>query len=197
MKGLAELATKVKRLSGQVEQLLEKCLDLEGRSKRQNLRIARVREGKEHGQKTREFVAQLLKDVLNLDDKPVIDRAHRALQMHPGDNEPSRHLILRIHYCYALEEILPKVTTNRNLTYQGQQIQILRDVLSAVVKRHAAFNPARNLLRDKSGVKFKLLYPAKLQVTHNGTETTFTDAEEARLSAEHHFGPVNNTAVRW
>lgn len=70
---IQELEDKVKKLSGQVEALTEKCLDLEGRSKRQNLRVAGVKEGSENGQKPREFVAQLLKEVLNLADAPVID----------------------------------------------------------------------------------------------------------------------------
>ena len=74
---IQELEDKVKRLSGQVETLSEKCLDLEGRSKRQNLRVAGIKEGNGNGQKPREFVAQLLKEVSNLPDAPVIDQAHR------------------------------------------------------------------------------------------------------------------------
>lgn len=84
---VVDLEATVKQLHGQVEQLSEKCLDLEGRSKRQNLRIAGVKEGEENGQKVRDFVAQLLMEVLQLDEKPVIDRAHRALRQRPGDNE--------------------------------------------------------------------------------------------------------------
>lgn len=183
-----DLEATVKQLHGQVEQLSEKCLDLEGRSKRQNLRIAGVKEGEENGQKARDFVAQLLMEVLQLDEKPVIDRAHRALRQRPGDNEPPRHLILRVHYCHALESILQKVMKSKSLTYRGQRIQVFRDFPPTVVKRRAAFTPARKLLRDQPGVKFGLLYPAKLRVTHNGKETTFTDPEEARLYAERHFG---------
>lgn len=175
---VVDLEAQVKKLHSQVEQLSEKCLDLEGRSKRQNLRIAGVKEGMENGQKPREFVAQLLTEVLELNERPLIDRAHRALRVRPGDSEPPRHLILRVHYCHAFEDILQKVMRSKTLMYQGQRIQIFRDFPPAVVKRRAAFTPARNLLRDKPGVKFRLLYPAKLRVTHNGKETTFTDAEE-------------------
>lgn len=82
---IQELEDRVKKLSGQVEALSEKCLDLEGRSKRQNL--AGIKEGSENGQKPREFVAQLLKEVLNLADTPVVDRAHRALRKRPGNDE--------------------------------------------------------------------------------------------------------------
>lgn len=68
-----DLEATVKQLRSQVEQLSEKCLDLEGRSKCQNLRIVRVKEGEENGQKARNFMAQLLMEVLQLDEKPVID----------------------------------------------------------------------------------------------------------------------------
>ncbi|MEQ2247932.1 hypothetical protein ILYODFUR_014211 [Ilyodon furcidens] len=68
------LEDKVKGLSSQVEALSVKCLDLEGRSKRHNLRVAGIKEGKEDGLKPREFMGQLLKEVLNLADALVIDR---------------------------------------------------------------------------------------------------------------------------
>lgn len=140
---VVDLEATVKQLHSQVEQLSEKCLDLEGRSKRQNLRIAGVKEGEEKGQKARDFVAQLLMEVLQLGEKPVIDR---ALRQRPGDNEPPRHLILRVHYCHALESILQKVMKSQSLTYRGQRIQVFRDFPPTVVVRRAAFTPARKLL---------------------------------------------------
>lgn len=75
-----EVAAKVKQLHSQVEQLSEKSLELEGWSKRQNLRIAGVKEGEGKGQKTRDFVAQLLTDAFKLDERPVTEQAHRALR---------------------------------------------------------------------------------------------------------------------
>ncbi|KAK1901075.1 LINE-1 retrotransposable element ORF1 protein [Dissostichus eleginoides] len=114
-----ELESKVKTLCGQVETLSEKCLDLEGCSKRQNLRVAGVKEGKENGQRTRLFVAELLKETLGLENAPEIDRAHRALRRRAGDNEPPRHLIARVHSCPAFEDIMKKVISTRDLTFKG------------------------------------------------------------------------------
>ena len=145
-----ELKDKFRRLSGQIESLSEKCIDLEGHSKRQNLRVARVKEGSENGQKPREFVAQLLKEVLNLTDAPVIDRAHRALRKRPGNDEPPRHFIVRLHYCHAYEDIMQKAMSIRDLTYRGQRIQIFRDLPPEVARRRAAFTPARKIRRDKT-----------------------------------------------
>lgn len=77
---VAELEAQVICLTGQADCLNGKSLDLERRSKRKNLRITGLKEGAEHRQTTREFAAGLLKEVLELEEKHVIDRAHRALR---------------------------------------------------------------------------------------------------------------------
>lgn len=67
----------------------------------------------------------ILKEALNLNEEPVIDRAHRALQRQPGDNNPQQHLIIRIiriHYWHTYEEILQKAVSSKDITFQGQRI---------------------------------------------------------------------------
>lgn len=73
------------------------------------MRVVGVNEGAENVQKTRDFVAQMLMDVLKLDERPVINRTHRALCRRPGDSEPPRHLVVRIHHCYAYQNMMQKV----------------------------------------------------------------------------------------
>lgn len=126
--------------------LSEKCLDFEGCSKRQNLRVAEIKEGSENSLKPREFVTHLLKEVLNLTDTPVIDQAHRALRKQPGNDEPPLHFIVMLHYCHAYEDIMQKVISIRDQTYRGQRIQIFRDLPPEVARRQAAFTPARKIL---------------------------------------------------
>lgn len=82
------LQRQVTRLSSEVEKLTEKCEDLEGRSRRHNIRVIGVPEGTE-GPRPRDFIAGLLQEVLSLDEKPLIDRAHRTLRRRP---EPMNHL---------------------------------------------------------------------------------------------------------
>ncbi len=79
--------------------------------------------------------------------------------------------------------------STKDLTFQGQRIQILRDIPSEVVKHQAALTPVRKMLCDRPGVRFGLLYPAKLQVSHNRSEMFFADTEEARCYVERQFGP--------
>lgn len=185
---VTKLQAQVKSLSEQVSELTEKCIDLEGRSKRQNIRIAGIREGMENGQGAGEFVAKLLMEVLGLDELPVLDRAHRALRSRPDDSDPPRQFIARIHHGHTMENIMRKVSSQRKLTFNGRSIQIFRDYPSAVVKRWAAFARVRQILRDKSGVKFGILYPAKLRVTYSEGEKLFTDANEAWKFAIEQFG---------
>lgn len=86
------LKKELDHVSGQLVKMTEKCLDLEGHSKPQNLRIVRVKERKEDGKDTRDFAADLLQQVLNLPERPKLDRAHRAQRARPGSGAPPRQL---------------------------------------------------------------------------------------------------------
>ncbi|KAI2644979.1 LINE-1 retrotransposable element ORF1 protein [Labeo rohita] len=185
---IVKLEQEVGRLNQVVEQLTDKCMDLEGRSRRQNIRVLHIKEGAESRMKPRDFMAQLLKEALSLDNLPLVDRAHRALRNHPGDEEPPRAFVLRLHYTHEMEEILQRAAKMRQVTFKGQRINIFPDYPPAVVKRRALFKRARELLKDKPGVKYGLQYPAKLRVTYNSKEHYFTDPDKAVKFAENCFG---------
>lgn len=185
---VTKLEQEVGRLNQVVEQLTDKCTDLEGRSRRQNIRVLHIKEGAESGMKPRDFMAQLLMEALSLDNLPLVDRAHRALRNRPGDEEPPRAFVLRLHYTHEMEEILQRAARIQQVTFKGQRINIFPDYPPAVVKRRALFKRARELLKDKPGVKYGLQYPAKLRVTYNGKEHYFTDPDKAVKFAENCFG---------
>ncbi|KAI4885883.1 hypothetical protein NFI96_032821 [Prochilodus magdalenae] len=184
---ITELEAIVANLRSQVGSFTEKCI--EGHSKRQNLRIVGLKESTEHGAKTRDFVVELLMEALKLEEKPLIDRAHRALRSRPEPEAQPRHIIARLHYCHAVEDIISQACKTRELLFHGQKIRTFRDLPNSVVQKRAAFNPAKALLRDKPGVRFGLLYPARLCVTLNGKESIFTDPQDALKFANHHFSP--------
>ncbi|KAL1264706.1 hypothetical protein QQF64_026429 [Cirrhinus molitorella] len=175
------------KLKRSVEQLTEKCTDLESRSRRQNIRILNIKEGAESGMKPRDFVSQLLTEALSLEKPPLVDRAHRALRARPGSDEPPRAFILRLHYVHEMEEIMQKAARMQQIVFRGQRMNIFPDYPPAVVRRRALFKRARELLKDKPGVKYGLQYPAKLRVSHNGKEFYFTDPDKAVKFAESNF----------
>lgn len=180
---VTELRQQVTKLNSELGKLAEKCEDLEGRSRRHNVRITGIPEGAE-GPKPREFIAGLLQELLSLDEKPLIDRAHRTLRKRPEPHEPPRPFVLRLHYYHVLEDIMRKAAAAKQLHYDGKRIQIFPDYPPAVAKRRALFNRTRELLRAQPGIRYGLLYPARLLVTHEGKQTSFTDPKKAEEFAE-------------
>ncbi|KAJ8395718.1 hypothetical protein AAFF_G00029550 [Aldrovandia affinis] len=89
-----ELESTVSMLTSQVKRLDDKCEDLEGRSRRNNIRVLGVPEGLE-GPRATDFVAQLLQDLLGLNEKPLLDRAHRILREKPKEGTPPRPFVKR------------------------------------------------------------------------------------------------------
>lgn len=81
------------KLKQTVEQLTEKCTDLESRSRRQNIRNLNIKESAEYGMKPRDFVTQLLTEVLSLEKPPHVDRVHQSLCARPGNENPTRAFI--------------------------------------------------------------------------------------------------------
>ncbi len=142
-----QLQTEVTRLSAETARLLDKCQDLEGCSRRNNIHLIGVPEGKE-GPRPREFVAQLLTDVLSLDQKLLIDRYHHSLRQRSADGQPPCTLILRLHYYHAMEDILRKAADLKDIRYQGQRIQLFPNYPPAVVRRRREFTQAREILRN-------------------------------------------------
>lgn len=189
---ITALQRQVKRLNSEMEKLVSKCEDLEGRSRRHNIRIIGIPEGAE-GSTPRDFVAGLLQELLSLEAKPLIDRAHRTLRRRPDPQEPPRPIILRLHYYHVLEDILRKAIAAKQLFYEGKRIQIFPDYPPSIAKRRALFNRARELLQDKPVVKYGLLYPARLLVTVNGMQTSFTDPKKAEEYADGLFAPRPST----
>lgn len=178
---IANLEQQVAELKKEVVSLAAKAEDLEARSRRCNLRIFGVKEGREAGVSASTFVAKLLQKVMGLDEPPVIDRAHRTLQQAPGDGQPPRAFVVKCHYYQEKESILRKAVTSPKLVSEnGDTIRVFPDYTQNVARRRAAFGQARQLLRQCEGVKYGLLYPAKLRITtRDGQLKSFTDPEKA------------------
>ncbi|CAM4659977.1 unnamed protein product [Leuciscus chuanchicus] len=192
--GEIEKSASLTRLNSEVEKLTEKCEDLEGRLRRHNIRVIGIPEGTE-GPRPRDFIAGLLQEVLSLDEKPLIDRAHRTLRRRPEPHEPPRPFVLRLHYFHTLEDILRKAAAAKQLYHGGKRIQIFPDYPPTVAKKRALFNRTRELLRGRPGVRYGLLYPARLLITHNGTQISFIDAKKAEEYAER-LSTLGSTEVR-
>lgn len=172
------LETTVKHLQSEVCSLKEKCLDLEGRSRRQNIRLVGIEEGEEGGD-PRQFCAAVLKEILDLEDIPRLDRGHRSLAQKPREGEKPRPFIMRVHHGDVKDRILRLSSQKKQLSYKGKRVYIFPDFAPEVAKKRAAFAGVKRLLTDIPGVKFGLRFPAKLRITFEGEEKSFEDPARA------------------
>uniref|UniRef100_A0A672I005 L1 transposable element RRM domain-containing protein n=1 Tax=Salarias fasciatus TaxID=181472 RepID=A0A672I005_SALFA len=168
------------RLSNDYKKALEKCMDLENRSRRQNIRIVGVDEDSEKSNPTR-FVVDLVMQILgreNFRSPLIIDRAHRTLGPKPGPGERPRALLVRLHYYTGKEKILQLSREKGQLLYNGSPVHIFPDTSPEVTRLRASFKHVKAKLRT-SDVPYSLFYPAKLLITAKGSRYVFTDPQEA------------------
>uniref|UniRef100_A0AAV2JHZ2 Uncharacterized protein n=1 Tax=Knipowitschia caucasica TaxID=637954 RepID=A0AAV2JHZ2_KNICA len=182
---IAALESEVLNMKKDLITLKARCEDLEARSRRCNIRVTGVKEGREHGKHPSQFVATLLKDALGLDKSPCLDRAHRSLRAMPTqEDQPPRAFTVKCHYYTEKEMLLKRAAESRFgliTTADGDRIRLLPDFTQAVSKQRAAFTEVWNLLRGCVGVRYGLRYPATPRITTaDGHESTFKDPRSAK-----------------
>ena len=163
------LKSKVETTTQMNEKLQLAVEDLVSRSKRQNLRVIGIPEGAE-GTDARLFMTTLFREVTGdslLDTSFELDRAHRSLGPKPAQG--SRPILVRFHSYIQKEWVLLWAKKTRSVTYQGYPIRIFEDFSASLAKKRASFNKVKSLLY-KDGIRFGLIYPARLRATINRSE---------------------------
>jgi hypothetical protein len=107
------------------------------------------------------FVSGLLKHVLAMDEKPLIDRAHRSLRPKPRDDDRPRDIILRVHSSSAQPSMAFSYEPAILLwAFKDRSSLSTRTTPPTVSRQRADFGQAKWLLRDLPGVKYGLRFPA-------------------------------------
>lgn len=157
------------------EKLSAKINDLEGHSRRNNIKIVGIPEGEESGRPT-EFVTGLIPKLFgasNLSKPVTVDRAHRVpLPRRNMDTKRPRTIIARIHF-YQEKELLLRLSRNQELIYNGLRVFVFPDYTAEVTAQRRAFREVMNILREKA-ITFTLRYPARLHVQYNDQVKVFT-----------------------
>ena len=175
---VTSLQTTVTSLQSQVVILKDRCEDMEGRMRRGNIRIVGVDE--HPNSSTPESVSKMLKETLQLDREMKIDRSHRIRAPRgPKDQDRPHVIIAKLHSDGDAAEILRRARDRAPLMYRGKRISIFPDYTSSVARARAAFTDVRKELRDRKGVRYGLLYPAKLRITFNNQDKEFVDPKKA------------------
>lgn len=171
----------VESLQAQNKVLQDRLDDLENRSRRVNLRIINVPEGSEAGRDPVEFMSGLLMECLGSDvltKPPELERAHRSLAPKPKPGGNPRPFVVCFHRFPEKEKVL-RWARQHQLKYRGATLRVYPDLSAVTAKKRAAFNGIKQALYQK-GVKFRLLFPARLQVSFGDETFTFDTPEDAR-----------------
>ncbi|XP_046874005.1 uncharacterized protein LOC124466256 [Hypomesus transpacificus] len=154
---VADLKTEVAGLKG-------KCEDMEGRMRRCNIRILGVAET--DGSSSTVSVSRLLREILQLDKDVLVDRSHRSLGPRRPDGKP-RAIVAKLHYYQDCVDVLSRARSQAPLRFNGVSIAIFPDYTASVAKARAAFTEVRKLLHKREDVRFGILFPARLRITHD------------------------------
>lgn len=174
-------------LSKDNKELKVKLDDLENRSRRNNIRIIGLPE-KVEGQQPTAFIDTLLREVFESEAFPtplIADTAHQIamVRKNSNDNRP-RPLIVRIHHFQTKERILKLAREMSTVSFRGSEIHIFPDFSAEVSRKRAAYVPVKSQLK-KAGFNYRMLFPAKLQVTdRDGQKRVFMSPGEAKSFAD-------------
>lgn len=175
---LAATEATIKSLKTQNSSLLDQIDDLENRSRRANLRIINIPEGAEDGKDPIGFISGLLKETMEsvFDKPPELEQAHRALRPKPGAGQSPRPFIVCFHRFQEKEKAL-HWARQHDTKFNRVSLRLYPDTSAALAKKLAGFKEVKQSLYQK-GIKFQLLYAARLRVKF-GEETHTFDSPEA------------------
>ena len=176
-----ETEAAIKTLRTQNATLMDRVEDLENRSRRANLRIVNVPEDSEGAEDTVKFVSGMLMEVTGnalFESAPALERAHRIGKKPEKSGVPPRPFVVCFHRFQEKERML-QWARQHTATYRNATLRIYPDYSVNLSRRRAEFNDVKQALYQK-GIKFQLLYPAVLRVTHDGNTFKFNTPEEAK-----------------
>ena len=175
-----ELLTKVSTLENTVKSLTNKVDDLECRSRRNNVRLVGLPE-KAEGQDAAAFLEKWLPEALGLEPReaPVIERAHRIGTLPSNSStERPRTLIMKVLNFRDKERVLKAARIKGKILYGNEQVRFHPDLSAGVHKMQRSYDEVRKKLRDKGINKHRIIFPARLLVTHNDRSHLFQTPAE-------------------
>ncbi|KAI2643888.1 putative transposase element L1Md-A101/L1Md-A102/L1Md-A2 [Labeo rohita] len=158
-----------------------KLTDLEGRSRRENIRIHGVKEGSEDDAPSMvDFVERLLRHKLELPESAEVrvERAHRALVPKPPPNAAPRSIVAKMASYRTKEEILKLAWQKRGFEYLGNKVNLDHDYAPEVLKQRKEYAEVKSVLKEKK-IRFQTPFPAKMRVFYPEGTVLYGSVEEA------------------
>ena len=178
---LQDMETVVEEMLQLQEQLQEKLMDQECRSRRENIRLYGIPEQKETSPRLMiAFVEKLLRENLDIPatEDLLIERAHRALAPLSSPGARPRSIVVKFQSFKTKEEVIRLAWQKKGFVLDGQKISIDHDYAPEILHKRKAYAEARRVLKENQ-IRFQTLYPARLRVHYTEGQTVYDTAEEA------------------
>lgn len=170
---IVHLQAKVQSLESKNKEMEDKVIDLETRSRSSNLRLVNMPE-KAEGDDVCLFLEKWIPEALDipsLNSKLILARAHRIGQRN-DPNAPPRTLIMKFLNDRDKMTVLKAVRAKNKLFYKDRPVRFYPDLAAGIHKKQKEFDTVRQKLRTM-GIRYGMLLPAKLLVTHKDKTQTF------------------------
>lgn len=137
---------------------------------------------KAEGQDAAAFLERWLPGALGLEPReaPVIERAHRigTLPSNSSTGRP-RTLIMKFLNFRDKERVLKAARIKGKILYENEHVRFHPDPSTGVHKMQRSYDELRKKLRDKAINKHRIIFPARLLVTHDDRSHLFQTPAEA------------------
>lgn len=162
-------------LEEEVGRLSTKVLDLEDRSRRNNIRLRGIPESVPP-EALNQFLTDMMSETLPTlkEQDLVIDRIHRIPKPRHLPAHLARDTIARIHFYHVKENFLKGLRSQPQLSDKFKVVSIFPDLSAATMLRRREFAPYTRLLRD-NGISYKWGFPVKLIVFRDNNPVLFQD----------------------
>ncbi|KAL1268900.1 hypothetical protein QQF64_034263 [Cirrhinus molitorella] len=179
---IVQLRARANSLESQVKKLTDKVDDMENRNRRNNVRLVGLPE-KEEGNDACTFLEAWIPKILEMDlsTSLVIERAHRLGPQRNKDarmtrreaSTPPRTLIMKFLNFKQKEQVLRVARSKGAIPYKEHTLRFYPDVSAEVHKNQRAYDGVRQKLRERGIGKHRIIYPARLLLTHQEKSRVF------------------------
>ncbi|KAK7933492.1 hypothetical protein WMY93_004388 [Mugilogobius chulae] len=147
------LKNEVERLTKKSKILTNKVEDLEGRSRRNNIRIL-------ESPKKKKWIA----DILTI-TPPILERAHRITTRQSSTSRPRTFIVKCLNH-RDRERIMKAAKSHKELTYKENKVSFLPDLPAETYRQQRQYDGVRKKLREYGLFKHRIIYPARLLLTN-------------------------------
>lgn len=161
----AGMEKNIEKCDERLETLWARVEDLENQSRRNNVRMVGLAEGKEETGKVAEYVEKILSEGLGLTGPGFeIERAHRSLAPMPDPDQPPRTIMMCFLRSSVRDKVLQVAREKRGIEWENCKLSFFEDLAKELADKRKAFRMVKKRLHELN-VRHRLVYPATLIFT--------------------------------